>query len=197
MATVLTERYRAQQIALRAQTMREVARLWPALNLTELARTYPALVTALSSVVDRDRARAADLAGVYLQRSKVAAGVRFPLEVLLAGPADPTQVETALRVTSAVAVKKATGRGVALEVAGRLALVQTAGAVSRLVLDAGRETVLETVRREPRAGWQRVTSGRSCDFCQMLAGRGAVYSEDSSSFQSHDSCGCSAEPVFR
>jgi hypothetical protein len=42
-----------------------------------------------------------------------------------------------------------------------------------------------------------VTSGSACEFCSMLARRGAVYGAESVSFHAHDACGCSAEPVFR
>ena len=49
---------------------------------------------------------------------------------------------------------------------------------------------------DPKArGWQRVGVGE-CDFCSMLIGRGAVYSEATADFLSHDHCHCYAEPAF-
>jgi hypothetical protein len=44
--------------------------------------------------------------------------------------------------------------------------------------------------------YKRVLSSNPCSFCRMLAGRGAVYHEGTASFESHDHCACSAEPVF-
>jgi hypothetical protein len=60
-----------------------------------------------------------------------------------------------------------------------------------------RDTITTNRRRDPDAvGWRRVTSGSGCKFCQMLAGRGAVYREDTARFASHPHCSCSAAPVF-
>jgi hypothetical protein len=101
-------------------------------------------------------------------------------------------------VTSLVALKTAAShQGVAPEVAMANALTQTQGSMTRLVLNGGRETVLGTVAADPQAvGFQRVLGGRGCDFCRLLAGRGAVYTEDTAGFDAHDRCGCSAEAVY-
>lgn len=48
----------------------------------------------------------------------------------------------------------------------------------------------------PKVRWKRVLSANPCAFCRMLAGRGAVYSEGTASFLSHDHCSCTAEPEF-
>lgn len=47
-----------------------------------------------------------------------------------------------------------------------------------------------------RVRYRRITSGTACAFCRMLAGRGAVYSENTGRFQAHDHCACTAEPDF-
>lgn len=71
------------------------------------------------------------------------------------------------------------------------------GGVQRRVADWSRLTVSGSAVKDPHAqGWRRVGSG-GCDFCKMLLSRGAVYSESTASFKSHDHCGCSAEPVWR
>lgn len=60
-----------------------------------------------------------------------------------------------------------------------------------------RDTITLNTRRDPASvGWQRVTSGSSCKFCSMLAGRGAVYRAASARFASHPGCDCAAAPVF-
>jgi hypothetical protein len=64
-------------------------------------------------------------------------------------------------------------------------------------LDAGRRTVVEATRADPAAvGWRRVTGGSPCEFCEMLAGRGGVYREETASFASHKHCACTAAPEW-
>lgn len=78
-----------------------------------------------------------------------------------------------------------------------LALGRVAGGLQRIIANAGRDTVTFSSVKDPRArGWQRVGGGE-CQFCQMLIDRGAVYSEASADFPSHDHCTCAAEPVWR
>ena len=193
----LTRQYRAQNLALRAQTLRDLQKLWPALDWRDLERTYPAWFAATSTLIQRDRTRSAGLASLYLKAHRLQAGVPGDVAVRLAGAAPAEQVATAMRVTTLVAVKRSTMAGKTAELAMRDAFVQSSGAATRLVLDAGRDTIRNTAVADPRTeGWRRVTSG-GCDFCRMLAGRGAVYREDTADFASHDHCACSAEPVYR
>lgn len=192
----LTKSYRARNLALRAQTIRDLQRLWPALDWRDLERTYPAWFVGASALITRDRTRSAGLASLYLKEHRQKAGIASEVAVRLAGPAPAEQVATAMRVTTLVAIKKSTLAGKTADLAMRDAFVQSSGAATRLVLDAGRDTIRQTTVADPRtAGWRRVTSG-GCDFCQMLARRGDVYTEASVDFDSHDHCACSAEPVY-
>ncbi|HEY4268307.1 MAG TPA: hypothetical protein VGM94_08965 [Galbitalea sp.] len=66
----------------------------------------------------------------------------------------------------------------------------------RRMANFSRLTVTGSSTADPSArGWQRVGVGE-CDFCAMLLGRGAVYSEATADFAAHDNCHCGAEPVF-
>lgn len=70
------------------------------------------------------------------------------------------------------------------------------GGSQRRVANFARQTVMGSSVADPSArGWQRVGIGE-CAFCQMLIGRGAVYTEATADFQSHDHCNCQAEPAF-
>lgn len=70
------------------------------------------------------------------------------------------------------------------------------GGLQRRIANAARETVSTSAIEDPGArGWQRSASG-GCAFCQMLASRGAVFSESSADFASHDHCRCMAVPAF-
>jgi len=77
------------------------------------------------------------------------------------------------------------------------ALTLVSGGLERIVFNADRQSVTGSSVADPRArGWQRVGAGASCDFCSMLLDRGAVYSEATADFLTHDHCNCGAEPVF-
>ncbi len=72
-----------------------------------------------------------------------------------------------------------------------------AGGTSRRVTDWARETVIGSALTDPRAeGWMRVGRPGACGFCRMIVGRGAVYTESSVRFASHDSCHCGAAPKW-
>ena len=70
------------------------------------------------------------------------------------------------------------------------------GGLQRRIANFSRSTITGSSIADPAAvGWQRVGSGR-CEFCAMLIGRGAVYTEATADFRSHDHCHCSAAPAF-
>lgn len=71
------------------------------------------------------------------------------------------------------------------------------GGFQKLVADMNRDTIQGSLRRDPRGkGWSRQTTGKSCPFCVMLAGRGTVYSAQTANFSSHNNCDCIAVPIF-
>lgn len=71
------------------------------------------------------------------------------------------------------------------------------GGMQRRIANFSRGTITGSSVADPAArGWERIGSGE-CDFCSMLLGRGAVYSEATADFQAHDHCRCSAAPVFK
>lgn len=72
------------------------------------------------------------------------------------------------------------------------------GGVQRRIADHLRETVMQSAIADPKArGWQRVGVGAcKSGFCDMLIGRGAVYTEATADFAAHDHCQCSAVPAW-
>lgn len=177
--------------------MRDMLRLWPALRFTDVAGTYPAWFVGVSTLVARNRAATTLLAGQYLEAFHTTAGAGTGLVVVPAEAAPLAQVAISMRVTSTIAYGKGRQAGLTGPEAAANALVRASGAATRLVLDAGRDTVRQTTVADPKCiGWRRVGRGR-CDFCRMLIGRGAVYRESTAQFQAHDHCTCSAEPVYR
>lgn len=71
------------------------------------------------------------------------------------------------------------------------------GGVQRRLADHARYTIASnSIADRAARGWRRIGSGSSCEFCSMLLGRGAVYTESTADFQSHDHCNCAAEPAW-
>src|SRR5690606_23876522 len=107
------------------------------------------------------------------------------------------QVTTSLLVTGPYSLRRNLAGGMPFARAVDVAQAGQAAAGMRHVLSGGREAIVGTVREDRRAlGWARATSGNACAFCQMLAGRGAVYARESADFEALGSCGCTAEPVY-
>lgn len=71
------------------------------------------------------------------------------------------------------------------------------GGMARRIADWSRETVMHSTYADPRAeGWMRVGRATACAFCRLTISRGAVYTERSVRFASHDHCHCGAAPKW-
>jgi len=59
-------------------------------------------------------------------------------------------------------------------------------------------TVMDSVLRDPHArGWERIASAGCCEYCGLLAARGAVYrSQFTATFCPHLNCHCMAAPAW-
>lgn len=188
----LTAEHRSKQLLLRKETIGQVKRLVPLLQWADLDGTYGRLERAVRPVVTKNLATSSGLSSAYIRalRAKRGPGGRIdPKRAAL----DADQFATSLRVTSVVAAKKAAARGLAGDLAMQHVAVLAANSMTRLVLDGGRDTILGALRQD-RARYARVLGGEGCEFCQMLAGRGAVYSAETADFEAHDKCACTPEP---
>ncbi|WP_166390294.1 hypothetical protein [Nocardioides ochotonae] len=84
------------------------------------------------------------------------------------------------------------------EVAAEVALDRLEPIVQKEIAAGFRDTIRDNVQRDPEAvGWQRKTRGAgSCQFCRMLAAKGAIYSKATATFAAHERCHCVAQPVW-
>jgi hypothetical protein len=74
--------------------------------------------------------------------------------------------------------------------------IKVAGGLQRIIANADRGTVVRSSIQDRSArGWARAGVGE-CDLCTLLIGRGAVYTEATADFETHDRCGCVAVPEF-
>lgn len=76
------------------------------------------------------------------------------------------------------------------------ALSKAAGGLQRIIFNADRDTVTRSsIQDRAATGWQREGVGK-CELCALILTRGAVYTEESSQFETHDNCMCVGVPVF-
>lgn len=190
----LTRAQREAQLRLRAGLLRELALLWPLLDVQRLDETFPAWSAAVSTLVRMRYDNSAGIAARYLASFREAELGRA-LHVTPAGRMPARQLATSLLVTGPVAVKRLRRGGLDAVAAGRQAFVLHSGSASRLALAGGRQTINDSVKSDRRArGFERVTSGgNSCAFCEDLAGQGV--SEDTEP-AFHDHCACTIEPAY-
>lgn len=208
----LTEQHRLAQLSIRASFMRELTRLWKLINLDNLDESAAEWIGFVTDLILRFRQQSAIRALSYYDEFRRAEiGQALPNRALyrnLDVPA-PGAIRTSLLVTGPVGMKSRIGKGFTPEIARAKALVDVAGAASRHVLDGGRHQLVKSIEKDKRATqYARVTDGKPCYFCAMLASRGPVYrSASSGQFTTsrskrgpgrefHDHCGCTVEPGF-
>lgn len=193
----LTEAHRRAQARVSTGAVADLRAVWPLLDLDDAA-TFPSYARWSELVIAQGRDRSAATAAAYLRSFRRAEGVTGVLDVALAAELAHEAAMTSLLITGPVAYRTAIRGGKPPEGAAKVALSQTSGAIARLTANAGRETIFATVTRDPEArGVARVTDGKPCAFCALLASRGTVYkSEMTAGFKAHDRCGCHAEPVY-
>lgn len=195
-AATLTEQHQQMQARISARALKAFMVLWPLWAGDE--SSFGRLVTAAMPLVRVHNQMSAAAAAAYYKAFRTAeqiAGVATPVS---AGPVDVQQIVKSMFVTGNVMTRNALAAGRTPTEARQAALTRVSGAVTRHVLDGGRDAVLNSVAADKQAlGWARVTDGNPCYFCLALASRGAVYkTEQTASFEAHDHCGCTAEVVY-
>jgi len=184
------------------------------------ARTW---IDELTAVVDRYAQVSSELAARSYESEREDAGLNSAFRPELADAPPREQIEATLRWAAhdvwtppapALEVPVAERRAHSAEIAERLlarAGSRTEAAVGRLVLDAGRRTIVEAVEQDPDArGWYRSALPTACAFCRLMASRGATYRSRGTAgadanddftgggiFKYHTDCACVAMPVLR
>lgn len=182
--------YQAATEALSAALARQVAAAWHGLlNVSRLKLTLPQLSAAVAALVHRYGQASALIAVRYYETARLEAGI--------AGKFTPVQVTPPGLDAVTEAVKWATRELWTATPDVQPARAATQAVTEKLVLDTGRDTIIGAVQADRKArAWARVPEPGACYFCVMLATRGAVYSEHTADFRTHDHCRCHPEPVF-
>lgn len=191
----LTAAHRAQQLLLHRATVSQLVRLFPLLDWARLDATFPTFASRVAVLVQRNRSTSAGLAARYAAAlRRLHRSGEFP--AVFADPLPAGQLVASLHATTVAPLKAATANGRPEGDAMSSALVLASGAMSRLVLAGGRETLRLTASADPdAAGWRRVGGGQSCDFCTALLDDDVV-NHPEIDFKAHDNCGCTAEVVY-
>lgn len=198
----LTELYRLSQVQMQAQMTARAKLLAPILSVSDLGRSGELYAAAMESVAYDGFMQEVAESRRYMQAYTYAETGR---EAVIVDPVfDSDAVREDMLIRGPIGAKQRIAKGVAPEVAVSKATEVAAAGLARDVLNAGREllmgssaqTLEQLGRGRRKGGWRRVTDGKPCAFCAMLAGRGAVYSQETSVFHVHDYCGCTVEPVF-
>lgn len=167
----------------------ELARAWPSLDIGHLKRSLPQFTLLIAALTHKYGAASATLAARYYKQERAAQGVTSPFTIVPAKLAGLPQI--------GAGVDWATQPLWSATPDITSAQTLLTGVAETLVLDTGRDTIVENIHRDPKAkGWARVTEPDPCAFCAMLALRGAVYKKDTAGFRSHGHCRCHAVPVF-
>ena len=167
---------------LNARANRDLAALWR--RMESAAQAGEALHDLLPDIIDTYGLAASVAAAEWYDEARLKAGARGRFA------ANPFEIaETGTHALIGWALSTASD-----DVAFKI-LIE--GGTQRRIANHSRLTVTRASIADPAArGWQRVGDGNSCEFCSMLLGRGAVYTEATADFQSHDHCGCVAAPAF-
>lgn len=192
----LTEQHRIAQLRIRAAGLRDFLRIVPIWNGDK--SSFADLILATRPLVDVYRDASSALAVSYYEAARAAQQIAGDPTPKIAAAIDTAQLAKSMYVTGDRVIERALQRGVAAPAARTDAITGLSGAISRHILNAGRQSVIDSVNADRLSvGWARVTDSQPCAFCALLASRGAVYkSEETADFQAHDHCGCSIMPVY-
>jgi hypothetical protein len=211
MATLISDgdssadRQRRAQRGLSRLLLRDMRGLRRIIIPSRLQSTIPDWISAIRALVDQYGAASSSLAADYYEAERVAARVTGRFTVPLVGPPPQEQVENSLRWATKDVWERdpddprtTEAQRQPLEVRLEQAEKKAEQVAQKLVVDQGRGTVQEAVRRDRQAtAWARAAALGACSFCKMLAIRGAVYKQDTAGFRAHDGCHCGVVPVFR
>lgn len=197
-ADLVEQGHREALDELLAEFNRQMEVHWQLLDLDNLDATRADWLRAAVQTVSGHQAKAADIAADFCQDwSTIFTGRGMSiLKPGLQASKVIREAETALDALGPAGVKARVAKGISPAAASAQALEDVKAAGASRVLEADRQTVMRSARADKRAtGWRRLSHG-GCKFCNMLAGRGEVYTATSVRFASHDHCRCTAVPAY-
>lgn len=206
----LTAAHQRQLAQVKANAVRALMTIWPDLDWVQFERIWPDWVRVAYSITAANRAAATRITAAYLRTFRMVEGVPGDVVPQLAQALDSAMFEVGMGATARSTLTRAAYLAAGEEdprrasqilmAARRKALDAAAGAMVRHIGNGSRETLLRTLETDRHAlGWARVTDGRPCFWCAMLASRGPRYKSEARAGAGahwHDRCGCVPELVY-
>jgi len=156
---------RSALVDLNALMVSDLAALWRAVDGQDVEFLRDALQAEVPGVVDPYLAAAGDITADWYE-------AQAPELSYVARPAalvDEGQLETTARWAAGTVLTKSPVSPLDL----------LAGSMQRALFNESRETIIQNSDAEPGARWARHASANACEFCRMVATRGAVYASES------------------
>lgn len=180
----------AQQAAVTALLTVQMAKIWPLLDLNNLARSLPRYQAAVAALTYKFGQVSAVQAARFYTAERSAAGVTGRFRPVPAQPAGIGQVSKS--------IDWATKGLWSAQPDTSAAKTLTNGVAQKLVTDTGRNTLIAAIQADTKCrGWAREARPSACSFCALLSTRGAVYrTEQTAEFRAHDHCHCLPVPLF-
>lgn len=205
----LTEAHRVQQLALSARAAARASQLWAGLDAENIDASMPAWLARNLVSLREYHEQSVDAAAAYVPAYR-RAEVGRNFGTVERPDFDRSEMAQALILAGPARVKILTQKGATATKAHSEALRKYMGIVRRQTMAGGRQLIDQTTESDQRAiGWRRVTDGKPCAFCAMLASRGPVYRsaatagtdgggllDNKSGLRYHGHCGCTAEIVY-
>lgn len=205
----VTEAHRRLQVRVAALTVLQMRVLWRLIDPEDLESTIPDWTAASVRLIRQQHQVSSQIAERYLQQFRQAEIGQALTGTLPRPGLSDEAVRTSLLVTGPFKLLERLRKGMTLERALAMSVAGSAAAAARHALNGGRGTLTAAVAQDRQAiGWVRVTSDKPCAFCALLASRGPVYKSRESAvrgkvfstavmdFRAHDSCMCTAEPMY-
>ena len=156
---------RSALVDLNALMVSDLAALWRAVDGQDVEFLRDALQAEVPGVVDPYLAAAGDItADWYEAQAPDLNYVARPAAVV-----DEGQLQATARWAAGTVLTKSPVSPLDL----------LAGSMQRALFNESRETIVENAEVEPGARWARHASANACEFCRMVATRGAVYTSES------------------
>ena len=156
---------RSALVDLNALMVSDLAALWRAVDVQDVEFLRDALQAEVPGVVDPYLAAAGDITADWYE-------AQAPDLNYVARPAalvDEGQLQATARWAAGTVLTRTPVSPLDL----------LAGSMQRALFNESRETIVENAEVEPGARWARHASANACEFCRMVATRGAVYTSES------------------
>lgn len=155
---------RSALVDLNTLMVSDLASLWRAVDGQDVEFLRAVFQSELPGIVDPYLTAAGDITATWYE-------AQSPASTYVASPAalvDEGQLRTTARWAAGTVLSKSPVSPLEL----------LAGSMQRALFNESRETVIENAESEPGARWARHASANACEFCRMVATRGAVYSSE-------------------